>query len=100
MAMGSIAAALVVVVKHPERGRVKIVELPASRRPHEREHRRGDDDQRQRKHEEDDAHATSSPKVRERHDAITTVSELAGIKIAAMSGVRWPVIAKPPPIRL
>src|SRR5512146_3370994 len=89
----------IVVVQHPHARRIEVVELSAPGRPHERAYGRGDDQQRERQHDIDDAHE-SSLNVRDRQDATTTVSELAGMRIAAASGVRRPVIARLAPTTL
>jgi hypothetical protein len=87
-------------VEHPHGRRIQIIELTVARRPDERRDRNGDDKQREREHDIENAHVARSSKVRERHDAMTTVSELTGIKTAAMSGVSCPRIAKAAPTTL
>lgn len=94
-----IAPSLVVVYR-PYRRRLQIVELPAARGPGEGDDRHEDDHECERQHEEDDAHDALGSKVRPRHDAMSTVSELAGINRAAMSGVMIPVTASAAPTTL
>src|SRR5215470_2503885 len=89
-----------VVVEDAHRRRLEIVELPALRGPRIGGHRSTGDDQRHRDEDEHDAHRGSSPNVRLRHETRTTVSELTGIRIAAIRGLITPVIASVAPIRL
>ena len=107
----------VVVVEHAHGGCVQIVELAGSRRPDVRGHGHEHHEQRQGQDDEDDAHAaasmgaagdsrcagtpgTGASNVRPSQLPSTTVRELAGIMIAAMSGLITPVIARAAPSRL
>jgi len=97
---GELALSLGIVVQHAYGRRVEVIELTVACCPDERNHRDPDDQQRERKDDIENTHGCASSKVRERQDAITTVSELAGIRIAAMSGVSTPRIASAAPITL
>ena len=90
-----------VVVQHPNGRSVQVIELTPPSAPHERDDRHEHDERRQRYNNEDDAHAAPPfGKVVLHHDARTTVSELTGIRIAAMSGLMTPVTASVAPITL
>lgn len=90
-----------VIVQHPHRRSVEVIELPAPSARDERDDRGEDDERRQRHDNEDHAHDTRSfGNVSLSHDASTTVSELAGMSTAAISGVITPVTASVAPITL
>src|ERR1035437_838322 len=91
---------LLVVVQHPQCRGLEVVELTPIRRPHERSDGHRDDEQRDRHHDVEHAHAGLSTNVRACHELSTTVSELAGMRIAATSGLIDPVIASAAPARL
>jgi len=90
-----------IIMEHPHRRRIEVIELPAPSARHERDDRGKHDERRQRHDNEDNAHdARSLGNVSLSHDASTTVSELAGISTAAISGVITPVTASVAPITL
>lgn len=92
-----------VIVENPYGRRVQVIELPSTGAHHERDDCDEDDESRQRHHDENHTHATPSRafgKVAPSHDANTTVSELAGIRTAAMSGLIVPVTASVAPMML
>jgi hypothetical protein len=93
---GHANAAARVVVQDAQGGSVEVVELSAARGPDVGDHGRGDDDEGEREDDEDHAHAVNLP----RHELRMTVSELAGIMIAAMSGEMVPVMASAAPATL
>lgn len=90
-----------IIIEHPDRRRIEVVELPPAGADDECNDCGEHDDRGQRHDNEDHAHrALSLGKVVLSHDASTTVSELAGISTAAMSGVITPVTASVAPMRL
>ena len=89
----------VVVVQGPHGGRREVVELAVAGRPRIGADGAREEHQRDRQHHEDDAHVVGS-KVRLRQEASTTVSELAGIRMAAISGLICPPIASAAPAML
>lgn len=106
----------VIIMQHPHRRRVEIIELPGPRRPHVRPDRECHDQDGQREHHEEDAHAaarvrigsigpairpvTVPVKVRPSQLVITTVRDEAGIISAATSGESTPSIASVTPSAL
>lgn len=101
LARSGLPAAPKVIIEHPNRRRIEVIELPPPSARHERDDRSEHDERSQRDDNEDHAHAARSVgNVRLSHDASTTVSELAGISTAAISGVITPVAASVAPIRL
>ena len=89
------------VVQHADGRRVEVIELAAPSAGYEREDSGEYDERRERDNDEDDAHdAVSFGNVVLSQDASTTVSELAGMSIAAMSGVMTPVTASVAPTML
>ena len=90
-----------IIIEHPHRRRIEVIELPSPSARNERDDRGEHDERRQRDNDEDHAHdARSFGNVRLSHDASTTVSELAGMSTAAISGVITPVTASVAPITL
>jgi len=89
-----------IVSQHSNGRGIKVVKLSPPRRPNIPPHRRPHDHERQRQHHEDDTHASVLAKLFPYHELNTTVTELNGIMIAAMSGLRYPVTASATPIAL
>ena len=90
-----------IIIEHPHRRRIEIVELAPPSAGDERDDRGKHDERRQRHDNEDHAHdARPVGNVRLTHEASTTVSELAGMSTAAISGVITPVTASVTPITL
>ena len=89
------------IVEHPHGRCIEVIELTAASAHHERDDCGEHDEGGQRDDDEDHAHrAPSLGNVVLSHDASTTVSELAGISTAAISGVITPVTASVAPITL
>ena len=90
-----------IIMKHPDRRSIEVIELALSSARDERDDRGEHDERGQRDDNEDHAHdAGSVGNVRLSHDASSTVSELAGMSTAAISGVITPVTASVAPITL
>src|SRR5688572_33479712 len=88
-----------VFVEDAHRGRHQVVELTAPRGPCECCQGQRREQHRQRHQHEEYGHG-SPPKVRARNELVTTLSELSGIKIAAISGPITPVTASATPATL
>ena len=89
----------VVVVQGADGRRLEVVELPAPGRPGIRGDGPGQQHESDRQDDVEDAHARSS-NVRLRHEASTTVMELAGMRMAASRGLIQPPIASAAPATL
>ena len=88
-------------MQHSNRRRIQIVKLPAPRTDDEGDNRHEHHQRGERHDNEDHAHdARSFGNVVLDHDANTTVNELAGIRIAATSGLIVPVTASAAPTML
>src|SRR5688500_13301235 len=98
---GTPTARASVVLRRPDGGCFEVVELAMPRRPGEGADRHRHYEEGQWNNEEDDAHETApvprSPNVRPFHATRRTVSELAGIMIAATSGLIRPDMASVAP---
>src|SRR5690349_13859075 len=86
----------IVVEQDTARWRVDVVELAGTDRPHERSDGAACDQERERKHDVERDHGRPPRNARERSELPSTVSELAGIRTAAMSGWMTPAIASAP----
>lgn len=101
MTVASGAGARLVVIEHAKRRRLEIIELAASDGAYEGEQRARRQYKRQRKHDRQHAHGVTcgvkfGVRTRngfDRTQIATTVSELAGMMIAAKSGLMIPAIA-------
>ena len=90
-----------IIIQHPNRRRIQVIELASPSARDERDDRGEHDESCQRDDDENHAHeARSVGKLRLSHDTSTTVSALAGMSTAAISGVITPVTASPAPITL
>lgn len=97
--VSGVALALRIIVQHADRRRIEIIELALSCCADEGEQSAGCQQERERKHDRDHAHdrppvgclAANGLDLRQ---MATTVSELAGMMIAASSGLISPAIAK------
>lgn len=89
----------IVIVQHPQGRCIQVVVLASASRPDERDHRCADDHERDGEDEVNDTHGDVS-NDRLRHDARSTVRELAGMRMAAISGLIVPVIASDAPTAL
>ena len=97
----AVAAARSLIMKHAHGWCIEIIELATSSAVYERDDRNEHDERGERHDDEDDAHESRSlgNDVLDQ-DANTTVNELNGIRIAAMSGVMVPVTASVAPMTL
>jgi len=90
-----------IIMEHPHRRRIEVIELSSPSARDERDDRGEHDERCQGDDDENHAHeARSIGNVRLSHDTSTTVSELAGMSTAAISGVITPVTASAAPITL
>ena len=90
-----------IIMEHPHRRRIEVIELSSPSARDERDDRGEHDERCQGDDDENHAHdACSIGNVRLNHDTSTTVSELAGMSTAAISGVITPVTASAAPIAL
>jgi len=78
------------------RGGVDVVELAGANRPDERTDGESCDEQGERKHDVERKHQRSPRKARDFRELARTVSELAGMSNAAMSGWMTPATASAP----
>lgn len=83
-----------IVEDHPDCGGIEVVELTTARGLDERDDRERPEGQSDGNGEEQDAHATGAFQ-RVSRDEPTTLSELIGMRTAAMSGLMIPVAARP-----
>jgi len=89
------------IVEYSHGRRIEVIELPPPRAHDERDDRGEHDECGQWDDDEDHAHrAPALGNVVLSQEASTTVSELAGISTAAISGVITPVTASVAPITL
>ena len=89
-----------VVLHRPYSRRLEVIVLTAPGRPYKGPHGGGNDQEREGKDQKNYAHREGSSNVTPRQATSSTVRELAGIIIAATSGLIRPNIASPTPTRL